>query len=777
MSEDNNIKIEPTNIDLNSLFNLTYTFDNLKLLLGNLKKNQDLIFTLLNENNKNNKEFHDYQENRFKSIEDALNKLGGVVNEVKRPSIDDKYTNIQNIIESESNKFFIDDDQNDDEDLKDTNKKIATDSKKKKTSTENENGLNKNQRKENGENGEDNENGENEDENDNENKDEESLNSTDKNNLNDLYKKIQALEKKVRALELQKFGGGSINDLEKNAAENVSNRSLNEKFEELRLKNKELEDKVNELTLKVSEFNIYDLFDNAKMEGGSIDASKVLIMALEQKVFKKIGIMDDKIKKIEEDIYKTKNDFQNIKNQNEVNNHTFQGFKDMMKELTNQIQTSSDENSNRVNDLEAKLNEIYKKILKKSEEDHNKINEAIDAIKDKLGGINVNENDDNLKNNTGNAELNDNDLKFLKDIAKRVSVLESSIKLIIQNMNSLDQIKDDLLKLSNDLQLKSSQKDFYDLNDKVNVQAAILNNLKDNYDRLQDEVNKHSTDLNFLLKKLESINSTVIKLKEGFDENGAGVVQGGIFDENKYVELATFNEFLKSYDNDKSKTKFQIEELRRYLNELNEIVKTKASEEDMRNFEALINSKIEELRLLCNKKFADKIDTSKSLKYLDAQIKHIIDVYIKRMEKGDNWLLAKKPVGGFTCASCEAYIGELKEKNDYLAWNKYPMRENDKAYRIGNGFSRMLNMLNLDVKNSSIDPMENSDGETKSKSPNKDLNSNINNSTVLPNIQNYKDPMSQSMGDNLNGHGKDYNTSGNNNTDEPKIMKVYRKNK
>jgi ABC-type transporter Mla subunit MlaD len=105
MSEDNNIKIEPTNIDLNSLFNLTYTFDNLKLLLGNLKKNQDLIFTLLNENNKNNKEFHDYQENRFKSIEDALNKLGAEVNDVKRPSIDDKFTNIQNIIESKKKKF------------------------------------------------------------------------------------------------------------------------------------------------------------------------------------------------------------------------------------------------------------------------------------------------------------------------------------------------------------------------------------------------------------------------------------------------------------------------------------------------------------------------------------------------------------------------------------------------------------------------------------------------------------------------------------------------
>ena len=105
--------------------------------------------------------------------------------------------------------------------------------------------------------------------------------------------------------------------------------------------------------------------------------------------------------------------------------------------------------------------------------------------------------------------------------------------------------------------------------------------------------------------------------------------------------------------------------------------------------------------MLSSKRYADKIDTSKSIKYLDTQIKHIIEVYIKKMDKGESWLLAKKPIGGFTCASCEAYIGELKDKDEYLAWNKYPMREpQDKGYRIGNGFSRMLNMLNLDVRGS-----------------------------------------------------------------------------
>ena len=76
---------------------------------------------------------------------------------------------------------------------------------------------------------------------------------------------------------------------------------------------------------------------------------------------------------------------------------------------------------------------------------------------------------------------------------------------------------------------------------------------------------------------------------------------------------------------------------------------------------------------------------------------------MKKGEKNDNWLLAKKPVGGFSCASCESYIGELKDKGDYVTWNKYPQRNIEKNYRVGNGFSRMLNMFNIDVKNSLAD--------------------------------------------------------------------------
>jgi len=53
------------------------------------------------------------------------------------------------------------------------------------------------------------------------------------------------------------------------------------------------------------------------------------------------------------------------------------------------------------------------------------------------------------------------------------------------------------------------------------------------------------------------------------------------------------------------------------------------------------------------------------------------------MEKGDNWLLAKKPLdNGMSCASCEAYIGDLQNTNTHLYWNKYPTREMNEKYRV-----------------------------------------------------------------------------------------------
>ena len=41
------------------------------------------------------------------------------------------------------------------------------------------------------------------------------------------------------------------------------------------------------------------------------------------------------------------------------------------------------------------------------------------------------------------------------------------------------------------------------------------------------------------------------------------------------------------------------------------------------------------MKFLNIKRFADKIDTNKNLKYIEAQIKHIIELYIKK-RRGEN---------------------------------------------------------------------------------------------------------------------------------------------
>ena len=53
---------------------------------------------------------------------------------------------------------------------------------------------------------------------------------------------------------------------------------------------------------------------------------------------------------------------------------------------------------------------------------------------------------------------------------------------------------------------------------------------------------------------------------------------------------------------------------------------------------------VDDLKLSLNKKYAEKSETTKSIKFLETQIKSIQDSFQKKMDGADNWLLAKKPL-------------------------------------------------------------------------------------------------------------------------------------
>ena len=804
------MNISNVDIDLNSLFNLSYNFDSLKLMLGNLAKNQtsmvDKINQLEEELNKIKKKDEELEkavtqnqsmnDRKFKSVEIVLtnmkkgkDKKGDKQKDEKKKEKEQKYQKEEIKKETEEKGKSLEKEkiENVEEktDGENKTKELPSDKQKEKTeltpleipdeenkkSSYNSNTNNEdNEEKTDEKKVSDEKTEEEKEEDDNEDEDygNGNLFLSDNVELEELKKRVGDLEKKIKNMELMKFSGsasGSFEDLE---LQKAGLKSLNDKVEELVEKNRKLTEELEEMKVKVNDFNVYDLFKDCKTEGGNLDVSKVLIMNLENKVFKKIGIIDEKLKKNDEDIYKAKNDIVNLKNQNDVNNRVFANIKEDFKKIIEEIQNMNEQNSNQLNDVENKLNEKINKLIKDFDENKKASKGLFDKIKEQIKKL-----EEKLLNsqngsgsNDGNSSLSDNDLRFLKELNKKTADLEKNLKMLSSSLN-LGEIKDEIKKIKEELDLKGSQQDFFDLNDKVNEHSLNISNIKDINEKLIEESTKAFSDINFIMKKIESLNSAVISLKQ--NDDGSSNNKSSLVDTTKFLEINSFNEFLRAYTKDKDRVDRDIDDLRRYLDELAEILKTKASEEDLKNLEGVLNGKIDELKILCNKRYADKIDTSKSIKYLDTQIKHIIEVYIKKMDKGDSWLLAKKPIGGFTCASCEAYIGELKDKEEYLAWNKYPVREpQDKAYRIGNGFSRMLNMLNLDVRGS----YDNGDEENKMTSGNE--KKGINGNTSLPSIKPHRPEEGNTS---LDGNtGEEYKTD-KVNPNDPKVVKIYRKNK
>ena len=385
------MNISNVDIDLNSLFNLSYNFDALKLMLGNLAKNQtsmvDKINQLEEELNKIKKKDEELEkavtqnqsmnDRKFKSVEIVLtnmkkgkDKKGDKQKDEKKKEKEQKSQKEEIKKETEEKGKSLEKEkiENVEEKTDGENKTKELPSEKQKEKTEltpleipdeenkkssynnNANNEDDNEEKNDEKKVSDEKTEEEKEEDDNEDEDygNGNLFLSDNVELEELKKRVTELEKKIRGMGLMKFSGsasGSSEDLE---LQKAGLKSLNDKVEELVEKNRKLTEELEEMKVKVNDFNVYDLFKDCKTEGGNLDVSKVLIMNLENKVFKKIGIIDEKLRKNDEDIYKAKNDIVNLKNQNDVNNRAFANIKEDFKKIIEEIQnmnspTSSNE--------------------------------------------------------------------------------------------------------------------------------------------------------------------------------------------------------------------------------------------------------------------------------------------------------------------------------------------------------------------------------------------------------------------------------------------------
>ena len=801
------ITLNQIDLDINNLFSLSYTFDNLKLFMKTLLENQNIMLSKLNELEKSLNEQKEKSKKEITTLEKKIKSISikKDITQTKKIIIE-KETYIKNkerksLKDNKNNKN--DDNKNNDnnkyDDKNDNNNIIINnvDENKKKEETNIENKKKK----------EDfnlepiSESIAGDDDFDNE---QDFLVGNEE--IDNIKEKLDTVEQRLNTIEKNtKFNPSNLLNQE-NSNEDIqlmklNIKSLEDKYIDLNNEKDEMKKDLEEIKVKVVDFNIYELFKDCQTSEGTLDASKLLIMNLEEKFIKKTSIMDEKIKKSEEDMYNIKNEFQNVKNISSAISNSLNGFKNNIKEISEQFNKTNDENSNVVNETKSKINETYKKSLQKIEDEKKNTKKMVEKLKNQIQKIYDNMPVEN-ENQNEVKDLSDNDLRCLAELTKRISDLEKQMKMIYHSFD-VSKTKEDIAKIENELNQKTNEKDFYDLSDKVNLQSTVINNIKETLERVQEICNKNSKDLNFFLRKLESVTASIIAFKASL-EALSGVKNESIFDPTRYLDVASFNEFIKAHKKDIEKVDRTIDDVRRLITDMAEIIKTKASGEDMKTFENLMNNKLGELKLLWTRKFADKVDTNKNFKYVDTQIKHITQIVMKKNDKNESWLLAKKPVGGYSCASCEAYLGELREKADFLAWNKYPNREKEKNYRIGNGFSHMLNMLNVDVKTQDFNcesddemhrtAMVGSGGShIKNLSKTNMMNTaglnGFNRSNILPKIIGKNEDYSNLSAENLD-RNNEQNMQGNNtglysneennisiNSNQPHIVKIFRKNK
>jgi hypothetical protein len=198
-----------------------------------------------------------------------------------------------------------------------------------------------------------------------------------------------------------------------------------------------------------------------------------------------------------------------------------------------------------------------------------------------------------------------------------------------------------------------------------------------------NEIKANKDEVSNLKRKLENLNSFVHNSRGKDDDDNNNIFKN--IDLNNFVENSLFNDFkntIKIYHNNIEK---RFEEIERKIDDSFSVMENKVDKKDYKIMEENFKNKIEEIKISFLKKFCEKSEAYKQFKFLEMKIK-IIEDKEKNKEKGDNWLLAKKPVDGFKCASCETYIGEIKDNTQNINWKKFssrePNSEQQKSYRV-----------------------------------------------------------------------------------------------
>ena len=489
--------------------------------------------------------------------------------------------------------------------------------------------------------------------------------------LNDHERRIHQLEVDIdQAMNAIKSLGGEVSQISKpvepvlhEAEAVVDSSALNSVLDDLSSLRKSLKD----LDQRVADTEV--LSSKAKDQSDKNDSNL-------SKLQDEFSDLSSYLKKLEELLKKSSGkqlDLSELKS--EVTKDDLESLRKLIRELENQLKLkASAEDLENLRKLIKSLEEALKR--KASLDD-------LDAIKHAGGG-------------TGTPVVSD--LKAIRELQHRVDDLAKQLAEGLARQGEPRGTADP--KAFKDLSLR--------LDDLAKLINSINQRLDDSGSRLSAfEVNLNKkgnkSDIDDLKKLFASMDFKPSKGEESGDQSRLlslykriafveDHLKSLVLPENQDL-ISIFNLFLKFQTDSKDSTsrlEKQLKDLSSKIKELEDLLNKKASIEDLKALEELLKLKLKELAEEFMRKFAEKLETKRAFKFLEKQIRE--NETFKSIPEGDDAMLARKPLGGWSCASCQKELEKLMGRAaPYQPWNRMPYRDPaDRIARAGPGFSRML---------------------------------------------------------------------------------------
>ena len=521
-----------------------------------------------------------------------------------------------------------------------------------------------------------------------------------------LSKKIRDNQKKIAILE--KF----VNDLLESSSQNDKNLKImknifeeheNDNENDFGLINNNLQNLttnarrnskiIEELQVKVSDMDIFNVIKDSG--DGNVDASKLLIRALETRINKRLDLNDEKYKNDQIEFMKVKNQTINQGNLIDVLQRNVNNMKENIENLNNEFVID-------IKNLKDKYEALHQ-LMNENKENLNKdINESKESSKnytDEREKVILEEISKQLKSLTGKEvqitthheeKVNPQDFSLLEkkvnDIRKKLNDLDNDFKIHI-NSKDIDELRKSIKDIKYDLDSKLVHSDLKELYDHHLSDLDQINDAKDNLSFLNEDTKKLFSEVQDLYHRHEVLLGHVNSIKSS--QHGEKGILG--FDVSQFIDQEKFMQSTKELYKELDRLKKQDQSMQRGISDIYDKLKHMPTNDNIRELEFLLTQNLNDFKVVCKKTYSDKNDVIRNIKTLEIQIKQVAEEQIKKQENGDNWLLSKRPLT-LKCASCEADLNNLNPKTEFLPWNKYPQREENKLKK-GPGFSHVLQMM------------------------------------------------------------------------------------